>query len=259
MSQIEEVRSTQKSLEEKFVPLEEMFTKKLEAIQAQIQTAGPAKDTIAKVAEEFRAFRELMYGLLGLLRQQIVECSRQIDDLETRSRRKALIIQGVPEKEGENCTEVTLDVANRKLGLNLTSSSIKVCHRLGQTNTGADHHRPLLVRFASVDIKLAVWRAKTRLKGTKIAIREFLTRGRQSVFSKARQHFGMRSCWTQDGVIFVKASDGNKYRVISMEDLNSLLTKYPKMQNTSASASTSASGIKRGAQEPGGSLKGTRR
>ncbi|KAF9409521.1 hypothetical protein HW555_000997 [Spodoptera exigua] len=251
MTQIAEVLSNQKSLEERFTPLEAMFMQKMEAVQAQIQAAGPAKDTIAKVAEEFRTFRELMFSLLGLLRRQITECSRQIDDMETRSRRKALIMQGIPEKEGEDCTGLVLDVINTKLGLNFTTTSIKACHRLGQTS--ADHHRPLLIRFASVDNKLSVWRAKTKLKGTKIAIREFLTKERQNAFLKARQHFGLRSCWTQDGIIHIKAPDGSRYKVTSTVELNPILTKYPRMQGASSS------GAKRSAEETVGNLKSTRR
>ncbi|KAF9419628.1 hypothetical protein HW555_003906 [Spodoptera exigua] len=145
MPQLAEVLSAQKSLEE-------CFMKKMNALEAQIQTAGPAKDTVAKVAEEFRAFRDLVIGMLGLLRRQIGECSRQLDDIETRSRRKALIIQGIAEAAGEDCTNVTLGVINTKLGLNYTKSSIKVCHRLGQANT--NHHRPILVRFASIDARI---------------------------------------------------------------------------------------------------------
>ncbi|KAF9408190.1 hypothetical protein HW555_012047 [Spodoptera exigua] len=137
MSQLAEVLSAQKSLEE-------CFMKKMNALEAQIQTAGPAKDTVAKVAEEFRAFRDLVIGMLGLLRRQIGECSRQLDNIETRSRRKALIIQGIAEAAGEDCTDVTLGVINTKLGLNYTKSLIKVCHRLGQANT--NHQRPILSR-----------------------------------------------------------------------------------------------------------------
>ncbi|KAF9813316.1 hypothetical protein SFRURICE_015798 [Spodoptera frugiperda] len=68
MSEIAEVRSAQKSLEEKFTPLQDLVTKQMEALQTQIQAAGSSKDTIAKVAEEFRTFRELIFGVLKLLR-----------------------------------------------------------------------------------------------------------------------------------------------------------------------------------------------
>ncbi|KAF9793637.1 hypothetical protein SFRURICE_001996 [Spodoptera frugiperda] len=251
MSEIDEVRSTQKSLEEKFAPLQDLVTKQMEALQAQIQAAGPSKDTIAKVAEEFRTFRELIFGVLKLLRSQMSECSKQIDELATRSRRKALIIQGMPEKEGENISDLVLELVNEKLGCKLTATSIRASHRLGQAS--ADHHRPILVRFASVDIKSSVWRAKTRLKGTKIAVREFLTRERQGIFVKARQHFGMRSVWTQDGVVIIKASDGSRCRITTMGELSPLLAKYPRTQGTSSS------GARRDADAAGGTLKVTRR
>ncbi|KAF9415794.1 hypothetical protein HW555_006695 [Spodoptera exigua] len=240
MSQLAEVLSAQKSLEE-------CFMKKMNALEAQIQTAGPAKDTVAKVAEEFRAFRDLVIGMLGLLRRQIGECSRQLDNIETRSRRKALIIQGIAEAAGEDCTDVTLGVINTKLGLNYTKSLIKVCHRLGQANT--NHHRPILVRFASIDARMSVWRAKTGFRGSKVAVREFLTKTRQSVFVTARQHFGMQSCWTQEGAIFIKASDGSRHRVTSLDELNPLLSKYPKAQDPSVGRPESA----------GEKLKGTKK
>ncbi|KAF9413643.1 hypothetical protein HW555_008221 [Spodoptera exigua] len=243
MSQLAEVLSAQKTLEESFI-------KKMNALEAQIQTAGPAKDTVAKVAEEFRAFRELVFGMLGLLRRQISECAQQIDEIETRSRRKALIVQGVAEAASEDCTKVTLDVLNSKLGLGLTASSLKVCHRLGQANT--NHHRPILVKFASVEAKMKVWRAKTGLRGSKLALKEFLTKTRQSVFGKARQHFGMRSCWTLDGVIFIKAPDGSRHKVMSLDELGLLLGRYPRAQDTSTSADKRATEVL-------GGLKGTRK
>lgn len=220
MSQLDDILSAQKSLEDSFI-------RKMGELEAQIQSAGPAKDTVARVAEEFRTFRELIFGMLGLLRRQISECAKQVDVLETRHRRKALIFQGIAEVEGEVSGTIILDVVNRKLGLNgVNASSIKACHRLGVANK--DHHRPILVRFASYDDRSAVWRAKTGLKGSSISVKEFLTKTRQSVFVKARQHFSMRSCWTQDGVIVVKTADGIKHKMTSLEELGPLLKKYPR-------------------------------
>ena len=224
MSQFEEIISAQKSLEDSFI-------RKMSELEAQIQCAGPAKDTVARVAEEFRTFRELIFSMLSLLRRQIGECARQVDGLETRHRRKALIFQGITEVEGEVSNTVILEVLNKKLGLkSISASSIKVCHRLGVANR--EHQRPILVRFANYDDRSAVWRAKTGLKGSSISVKEFLTKTRQSIFGKARQHFSMRSCWTQDGVIVVKAPDGTKHKVISLDELSVLFAKYPKPQSS---------------------------
>lgn len=223
MSQLSDIVSAQKSLEE-------CFTLKMQNLEAQIQGAGAGKETVAKVAEEFRTFRELMYSMLGLLRRQINECASQVDAIETKHRRKALIFLGVAESsEKEDCRDLILGILQTKLGLkDTTKASIAVCHRLGVPNGGQrDQQRPVLVRFSQYDVRAAVWRAKTGLKGTSISVKEFLTRPRQNVFNKARLHFGVRSCWTQDGVILIKTSDGKRHRIVTSEDLESIVAGYP--------------------------------
>ncbi|CAH2061697.1 unnamed protein product, partial [Iphiclides podalirius] len=226
MSNLAEIISTQNRLEEN-------ITKKFNDHQAQISNAGSSKDTVSKVAEELRQFREIIFGILGLLRQQIRECSKQVDDIESRNRRKAIIISGVPEKENEDCSQLILDVFNNKLGLSdISKSALKVCHRLGLP--GKQHHRPILVRFSSIDIKSTVWKAKTKLKGSSVSLKEFLTRARQAVFAKSRLHFGMRSVWTQGGVIVIKAPSGSNYRITTEEELAPLTTKYPKTPGRSS-------------------------
>ncbi|KAJ8737076.1 hypothetical protein PYW07_000350 [Mythimna separata] len=237
MSTLEEVRSAQKNLEE-------CVLGKMDELEAQIQSAGPAKDTVAKVREEFRSFRELIFGLLGLLRKQIAECSRVVDSLETCTRRKALIFTGYTEADKEDCRALVLDTLHNKLALkDITTTSIKVCHRLGAPSRGPTRSRPILVRFSDIDHKSAVWKAKSALKGSPIAVKEFLTRVRQAVFSKARLHFGMSACWTQDGVIVIRTPDGTRLKITSMEELNPLLIKYPKKAGESSSSSNS--GVRR--------------
>ncbi|KAF9412059.1 hypothetical protein HW555_009318 [Spodoptera exigua] len=245
MPQLDEVLSVTKTVEEKLMA-------KMEEVQAQIQCASTAKDTVAKIAEEFRTFRQLVYQMLGLLRNQIHECSKQVDAVETRHRRKALVINGIVEAEGEDCGKLILDLLNHKLSLGLEQSSIKSCHRLGGINK--DHCRPILVHFNNIQTKASVWRLKTKLKGSPVSMKEFLTRCRQAVFGRARQHFGMRSCWTQDCIITIKTADGKRHKVTSMDDLNALITRFPR--NTRASPvelSTGSSEV-----EAGGSLKNTK-
>ncbi|KAF9405495.1 hypothetical protein HW555_013795 [Spodoptera exigua] len=150
MSQVSEIISIHKNVQESLL-------KRMGDIEAQIQSAGPAKDTVARVAEEFRAFRELVFDMLKMLRAQVIECCRNIDNLEMRSRRKAAIFQGMPELDNEDCSGLILGVINTKLGLDLPVSALKVCHRLGASNK--DHHRPILVKFSSLDYNASVWNA----------------------------------------------------------------------------------------------------
>ncbi|CAG9796209.1 unnamed protein product [Diatraea saccharalis] len=221
MSQLSDIVSAQKNLEE-------CFMKKMNDLETQIQSAGTGKETVTRVAEEFRTFRELVFSMLGLLRKQINQCSNQLDAVETRHRHKALIFLGVAESESENCKETVFGILKTKMGLkDISKSSLSVCHRLG-ASTGHEHHRPVLVKFSEYDVKSAVWRAKTTLKGTNISVKEFLTKYRQEVFNNARVHFGVRSCWTQDGVIHIKTSDNERHKVVKRDDLNSLIARFPR-------------------------------
>lgn len=218
MSQFSEIQVAQNKLEE-------TFCKRMAELEAQLHTSS-AKDTVAKVAEEFRTFRELMFSMLGLLRQQISECARSVDVIETRHRRKALLFLGVAESEQQDNTAV-LDIIHGKMGLpEVSPSAIGACYRIG--TRGEAHHRPILVWFSDAVDRSAVWKAKTKLRGSSIAIKEFLTRPRQLVFAKARLHFGMRACWTQDGTVVVKVAEGSRKKVVTMEELDALVAKYPK-------------------------------
>lgn len=232
MSNLADIINTQNRLEEN-------ISKKFDDLQAQITNAGSSKDTVAKVAEELRNFREIIFGILGLLRQQIRDCAKQVDNLETRNRRKALIVSGITEKEKEDCTQIVLDIFQNKLGLgDVSKSSIKLCHRLGAQSK--QHHRPILVRFTSMDFKALVWKTKSKLKGSSVSVKEFLTRARQAVFAKSRLHFGMRSVWTQNGVIVIKAPDGSNHKITTEDELDSLAKKY-KAPGKSSSFITNAS------------------
>ncbi|CAH1647340.1 unnamed protein product [Spodoptera littoralis] len=207
--------------------MEERLLARMNEINEQIKAAGPGKDTVAKIAKEFRVFRVLVYKILGTLRRQISECCKCSDEQETRHRRKDLVFMGIPKVKDEDCSKVVLEIINTRLQLNLPLSAIKASRRLGASTK--DLPRPILVRFTTIGNKALVWRAKTGLRGSKISAREFLTRSRQELFVKARHHFGMRACWTQDGNIFLKTADGTKHKVKCSGDLSPLLSKYSKV------------------------------
>lgn len=185
MSQLDEIQSVQKSLEETLI-------KKIDELHAQLQVAGPAKETVAKVAEEFRTFREIVFNILGLLRRQIAECIKSADAVDAWQRRKARRVcrfTGIAETENENCTMAIIGILRSKMALkDVTETSIRSCHRLGASRK--DHNRPVLVRFSDRNLKSVVWNAKTSLKGSSVAVKEFLTKYRQSIFNKARLHAG---------------------------------------------------------------------
>ncbi|KAJ2937411.1 hypothetical protein O0L34_g19099 [Tuta absoluta] len=145
--------------------------------------------------------------------------------METRKRRKVLIFNGIPETVDEKCHDKIRDVLKKIIKPEDVPDSFKACHRIGQRADGSV--RPFLVRFHNLAVKSKVWKEKSKLKGTKIAVKEFLTKSRQSVFLKARQHFGMSSTWTQEGVINIKTADGKRHKLSTAEEFAALEKKYP--------------------------------
>ncbi|CAG9790326.1 unnamed protein product [Diatraea saccharalis] len=149
---------------------------------------------------------------------------------------------GVSESGTEDCGAVICDILKSKMGLkDVNKSTLTLCHKLGATN-GNEHnkHRPVLVKFERYELRTAVWRAKTLLKGTSISVKEFLTKPRQIIFNKARLYFGVRCCWTQEGVIQIKTSDGKRHRMVGKEDLDCLVDIYPRRSTPAGEGSGTA-------------------
>ncbi|KAL4703064.1 hypothetical protein ACJJTC_015199 [Scirpophaga incertulas] len=82
-----------------------------------------------------------------------------------------------------------------------------------------------------VRTRMGIWNNKTKLKGTKISIKEFLTKPRQGVFIAARKHFGINKCWTSGGIIIVLLSDGTRKKITSMSELQHLTAQHPQVQH----------------------------
>ena len=69
-----------------------------------------------------------------------------------------------------------------------------------------------------------MYRAKLKLKGSKIAIIEHLTRRRYKLFKLAKEGFGVRNVWTLDGKIFTNKgveAEGRQYLIKSESNLTS--------------------------------------
>lgn len=144
--------------------------------------------------------------------------------MEMHSRRKILLLHGVVEVKGENLVEVISNVIKTHLKLDgFNASDIKRCHRMGRP-TAPHKHRPILVKFQQVVMRDKIWFAKTKLKGSGITASEFLTKSRHDVFMAAREKFGVTKCWTREGCVYVLSTDGERHRVVTMADLNKIVT-----------------------------------
>lgn len=206
-------------------------------------TSSPVAAVSASgMSDEYLAFKDFVLATLSTLKLQLELLSVGQDRLETHSRRKVLLLHGLPEEVTPDPTLLDtglggepVDVPKRvlallkdKMGLsNIDPLSLESCHRLGTLKAGSDKCRPVLIRFSALAVRNEVWKAKTTLKGSTTSWSEFLTRPRQDVFNAARKHFGVTRCWSSDGAIVVLCPDKNRKKIVSMAELQPLIDKFP--------------------------------
>ncbi|XP_069355426.1 protein unc-13 homolog C-like [Maniola hyperantus] len=192
----------------------------------QSQSSSNKACDLSTLAADYYAFKEVMWKTLTMLQQQLQLLTEGYDKHEMHSRRTILLFHGLPEEDSENVEGKICDLVCNRLKLpNFEEASIEVCHRLGLKR---DKPRPILVRFSNLKVKNAAWKAKTAFKGTGMTMSEFLTKPRQETFVAARKHFGIKSCWSSDGVIVIALPDKTRTKIVSLSELHKLIAKHPQ-------------------------------
>lgn len=207
------------SLKQSVSDLGTLFSKKIAQFEKDYKLDTPATAaTITSLAEEFAAFKAFILDAFGCLQRQVELLSRETDALEMRSRRKMLLIHGVPEAKSEDPPGQVLHVVSTNLHLSeLSKDDIGRCLRLGKP--GGEKPRPILVKFRDSAVRDSVWHAKTKLKGSGVTVSEFLTRTRHALFMAVRARVGVAKCWTRDGTVYILGPDGLKRRISSVAEL----------------------------------------
>ncbi|KAL4719520.1 hypothetical protein ACJJTC_012619 [Scirpophaga incertulas] len=179
-------------------------------LEAQLQSPLPKKDVDrSQIQEEFYSFKNVV--------------------------QKCLLLSGVPERSDDDLITSTVTLFQRHLGLsNITADSVKSCYRLGKYTEGRS--RPIVVRFSNLSCRSSVWKDKTKLKGSSLVLHEFLTKSRQATFRAAREHFGMKNVWTSNGIVCIVTPDNSRERIVSIEELGKIVSKFPKASSVSSSA-----------------------
>lgn len=229
--------------------LEVNWNKRMADFEDRLKAAStPSNPTILQLAQDFQAFRDLIGNMLNLLRQQISDCSKTVDAMDMRQRQKVLLFKGIPEDPDLVVQHEVLKIISDNLGVpHVSEASLKRCHRLGAQH--GDRPRAVLVHFRDHHTKSLVWKSKSKLKGSSVSMSEFLTRTRLSLHSMARKHFGIRNVWSLDGTIHIKVPGGARQKIVTEDELLSLMAKFPA--STSSPSSNMRSGGS-GSEKEGG-------
>ena len=160
--------------------------------------------------------------------QEIESLKDRVDHLEQYGRRENIRINGIPEMEDKNTTQVVLKLGE-VIKADLFEDHINSSHRMGRKR---DHPRPIICHFHSTNEKDRVMTMKKKLKevdtvkffgAEKIFINEDLTKARADVVSAARRMKKERKIedtWTRKGVIFMR-KNGHVSKVTTMKQLSS--------------------------------------
>lgn len=212
--------------------LSQQFHSKMAEFQQNLSSSIPAASPTSHVAAQFNTFRSFVLSALEGLQLQINILSKQFDVLEMRSRKKILLLHGIPEQKDENASVVVLNVLSDHFQMpDLALDDLSRCQRLGSATSGKP--RPLLLKFRKMSLKSQIWFAKTNLKGSGITLSEFLTKSRHEAFMTARKRLGINKCWTRDGFVIVMGPDGKRHSISSSMELD-LITGTPETQAVKA-------------------------
>lgn len=250
MAAIKNVTSRINSVEAEIQGIEKRFQARLDAA---ISATNPGA-ALATTADEFQEFQQRVRGELSTLKADMLQIERRleeqdkrleklettnktqcdtiqhldnkIDDIEQYSRRNCILLHGLPEQPDEDVLRRAMSVFKDNLNIDVNLAEIDRSHRVGRPRTSAqvvaEGKRPIIVKFVSYQARDRVWRAKRHLKGLGLLITESLTGTRQRLFLEARERFGPRQVWTQDGRIVILKENGAKVFITNASGLKSI-------------------------------------
>lgn len=157
---------------------------------------------------------------------KVEENKKEHEELVMYGRRNSVLIFNFndPYDFHENCVEKALHVFNDIQGLQLTRADIGRAHRLGPLRNDNQNSkiRPIIVKLVRRDVKDMVLNNWEYLNGTRLFIKENVTRHRKELMDSARKIIGnAASVWSYDGRITALFA-GRRYQIINNNDIDKL-------------------------------------
>ena len=147
------------------------------------------------------------------LNEKVETMDRSLNCHEQYSRRNCLLIHGVKENEKEDTDEVVIEFFEKEMKEKLSANDIDRSHRLGKKQTGSTP-QPIIIKFTRYNVRNVIFRKKKILKGKAVSITENLTKKRITEMKVARETYGFKNVWSQDGkILYTDANDRNKIKV----------------------------------------------
>ena len=118
------------------------------------------------------------------------------------------------EKNNEDTDQEIINIVKNHFEEEITIHDIDRTHRLGKRKLDSDIPRPIIVKFTRYSVRNRIFKTKKKLKGKTVSITEGLTKRRVVELKKAREMYGFKNVWSQDGkILFSDVNDRNKVKV----------------------------------------------
>ncbi|CAF0818155.1 unnamed protein product [Didymodactylos carnosus] len=151
-----------------------------------------------------------------------VKFQSKLDVLDQYSKRRDLIIHGILLTQGENTSQVVLDLA-KSVGVNLDIKDLYATHRL--RSHSKQQHSPIIVAFVRYSDRQQLYSKRRDLgKGTNkhVFINEHLSSLNHQLFTYARRHLDKKKVFTRNGSVMLYQGQGNNLHLSSFDVVNRL-------------------------------------
>ncbi|KAI4461469.1 l1 transposable element-related [Holotrichia oblita] len=173
----------------------------------------------------------LLDAKVNTLVTEVGQLKTKLEQLEQYTRLNNLRVYGVKEGPNEDVCKLFSDICRDKLNIIIQPSEIDIIHRLKGKEDGV---RPIIVRFSSRMTKKRIFASKSRLKGTKMVIKEDLTPQRINLLKHLAKRAPPGTYWTNDCKVFLK-SKNKIYQINSVQDINDVWSKQSSIVSKTTS------------------------
>ena len=175
-------------------------------------------DKIGKVLKGLRAQTES-------LENRIAKMEDRLDEYQQEAQLDSLVFVEVKQAPGVDLKVTMNNIIKDKMGLSaLMSDQILSMQRFRLPNPTAqisDESRfaPVIVKFSNKDVAHTVFKAKSKLAKSGVFVNEYLTKQRKIILDSARDKFGAKNVWSDQGRIFARLpGEASSRRLRKVED-----------------------------------------
>ncbi|CAF1535342.1 unnamed protein product [Didymodactylos carnosus] len=141
---------------------------------------------------------------LKVANKRIVKLTSTLNDIERYSKRRDLIIIGIPTKQMEDTTSIIIDLT-KSVSVNIGIKDIFATHFLPVRRV--DSTQPVIVSFVCADERQVIYSKHQRLKQMynykQVSINEHLTLVNNTIYVRARKKLDKRRVFVRHGSIMM--------------------------------------------------------